>query len=91
MNEINMPKVREFVKKLGPEYLRKFEVQWAGGNEERLEQLQEILLEEQEREMEHREYETRTMGEEGIFAFKKIDEEYQGYLSQEKSSESKDK
>ena len=44
----NMPKVREFVKKLGAEMCKKFEVQWAAGDEERLEQLQEILVEEQE-------------------------------------------
>ena len=44
----NMPKVREFVKKLGAEMCKKFEVQWAAGDEERLEQLQEILMEEQE-------------------------------------------
>ena len=44
----NMPKVREFVKKLGSEICRKFEVQWSYGNEERIEQLQEIKMEEQE-------------------------------------------
>lgn len=44
----NMPKVREFVKKLGAEMCKKFEVQWAGGDEERLEQLQELRLIEQE-------------------------------------------
>ena len=43
-----MPKVREFVKKLGPEMYKKFEVQWAGGNKERLEQLQELRLKEKE-------------------------------------------
>ena len=48
VDEENMPKVREFVKKLGPEMCKKFEVQWAGGNEERLEQIQELRLIEQE-------------------------------------------
>ena len=35
----NMPKVREFTKKLGAEVCKKFEVQWTHGDEERLEQL----------------------------------------------------
>ena len=48
VDDENMPKVREFVKKLGPEMCKKFEVQWAGGNEERLEQIQELRLIEQE-------------------------------------------
>ena len=34
----NMPKVREFTKKLGAEVCKKFEVQWTYGDEERLEQ-----------------------------------------------------
>ena len=34
----NMPKVREFTKKLGAEVCKKFEVQWTHGDEERLEQ-----------------------------------------------------
>ena len=48
VDDENMPKVREFVKQLGPEMCKKFEVQWAGGNEERLEQIQELRLIEQE-------------------------------------------
>jgi len=44
----NMPKVREFIKKLGPEMCKKFEVQWSGGNLERLEQIQELRLKEKE-------------------------------------------
>ena len=48
VDDKNMPKVREFVKKLGAEMCKKFEVQWAGGDEERLEQLQELRLKEQE-------------------------------------------
>jgi len=44
----NMPKVREFIKKLGPEMCKKFEVQWSGGNLERLEQIQELRLKEEE-------------------------------------------
>jgi len=43
-----MPKVREFIKKLGPEMCKKFEVQWSGGNLERLEQIQELRLKEEE-------------------------------------------
>ena len=44
VDEENMPKVRAFAKKLGAEMCRKFEVQWAGGNEERLERIQELRM-----------------------------------------------
>ena len=44
----DMPKVREFTKKLGAEMCKKFEIQWTNGNEERLEQLQEVIMQEQE-------------------------------------------
>lgn len=40
VDDENMPKVRNFVKKLGAEICKKFEVQWAHGDEERLEQAQ---------------------------------------------------
>ena len=50
VDETNMPEVREFVKKLGPEMLKKFEAQWTHGNVERLEQLQEIIMEEEQEE-----------------------------------------
>lgn len=53
VGEKDMPTIREFVKKLGSEMCKKFEVQWANGDETRLEQLQEIILKEQE---ESREY-----------------------------------
>lgn len=89
VDEANMPKVREFVKKLGPEFLRKFEVQWAGKNEERLERLQEIMLE--EREGEHSKEEAESTVEEGAMAFKRIDGEYQRYLEKEEQEESKAK
>ena len=46
----DMPKVREFTKKLGAEICKKFEVQWTHGDEERLEQLQEIIMKEEIRE-----------------------------------------
>ena len=90
----NMPKVREFVKKLGPEFLRKFEVQWAHGDEERLEQLQEVMMEEQENEQnirEHSKDEAKETAQVGVLAFEKINEEYQGYLSREVEDETKDK
>ena len=88
----NMPKVREFTKKLGAEVCKKFEVQWTHGDEERLEQLQEIIMEEQE------ETEKKTLkghsGDEakgtiasGISAFKKIFGTYQEYLAREDSKE----
>ena len=94
----NMPKVREFVKKLGAEMCKKFEVQWAGGDEERLEQLQELRLKEQE-ETEKRRAKGHS-GEEakgtltaGISAFRKIFGGYQEYLAREetKGDELKDK
>ena len=44
----NMLKIREFTKKLGPELCKKFEIQWTHGDEERLEQIQEAIMEEQE-------------------------------------------
>ena len=44
----NMPKIREFAKKLGPEMCKKFEIQWTHGDEDRLEQLQNLIMQEQE-------------------------------------------
>ncbi len=44
----NMPKIREFAKKLGPEMCKKFEIQWTHGNEDRLEQLQELIMQEKD-------------------------------------------
>ena len=44
----NMPKIREFAKKLGPEMCKKFEIQWTHGDEDRLEQLQELIMQEKE-------------------------------------------
>ena len=80
----NMPKVRDFVKKLGPEMCRKFEVQWAHGNEERLEQLQEIIMEEEKKEnKEHSGEEAKEYSENSKLAFKNIDGEYQEYLSKQ--------
>ena len=42
----NFEKVREFVKRLGPEICATFETLWAHGLEERLEKIQEIKLSE---------------------------------------------
>ena len=88
VDDKNMPKVREFVKKLGAEMCKKFEVQWAGGDEERLEQLQELRLKEQE-EAEKRSAKGHS-GEEakgalsaGISSFRKIFGGYQEYLARE--------
>ena len=98
VDDKNMPKVREFVKKLGAEMCQKFEVQWAGGDEERLEQLQELRLKEQE-EAEKRSANGHS-GEEakgtltaGISSFRKIFGGYQEYLAREeiKGDELKDK
>ena len=84
----NMPKVREFTKKLGAEVCKKFEVQWTHGDEERLEQLQEIIMEEQEEaEMratkEHSGEEAKGTVAKGISSFRKIFGTYQEYLARE--------
>ena len=94
----NMPKVREFTKKLGAEVCKKFEVQWTHGDEERLEQLQEIIMEEQEKTEKrmaegHSGEEAKGTVEKGILSLKKIFGTYQEYLSREdaKEDEIKDK
>ena len=84
----NMPKVREFTKKLGAEICKKFEVQWIYGDEERLEQLQEIIMQEQEETEkrisgEHSGDEAKETAHSGILAFKKIFGSYQEYLERE--------
>ena len=84
----NMPKVREFTKKLGAEVCKKFEVQWTHGDEERLEQLQEIIMQEQEDtekrvSREHSGDEAKETAHSGISAFKKIFGSYRGYLARE--------
>ena len=85
----NMPKVREFTKKLGAEICKKFEVQWTYGDEERLEQLQEIIMQEQQEDTEkrvsreHSGDEAKETAHSGISAFKKIFGSYRGYLARE--------
>ena len=84
----NMPKVREFAKKLGAEVCKKFEVQWTHGDEERLEQLQEIIMEEQEETKmratkEHSGEEAKGTVAKGISSFRKIFGTYQEYLARE--------
>ena len=81
----DMPKVREFTKKLGAEMCKKFEVQWTHGDEERLEQLQEIIMKEQEEAERkasrgHKGDEAKDTITSGISAFKKIYGSYQEYL-----------
>ena len=88
----NMPKVREFTKKLGAEVCKKFEVQWTHGDEERLEQLQEIIMQEQEETEKkasrgHSGDEAKGTIASGISAFKKIFGTYQEYLAREDSKE----
>ena len=92
----NMPKVREFTKKLGPEICKKFEVQWTRGDEERLEQLQEVIMQEQEeakkRKAEgHSGAEAQETVDRGILAYEKINGQYQEYLSRETAKEDKTK
>ena len=84
----NMPKIREFTKKLGAEICKKFEVQWAHGDEERLEQLQEIIMKEQEETKEkalreHNGDEARETVQDGILSYEKINGTYQEYLARE--------
>ncbi len=88
----NMPKVREFTKKLGAEVCKKFEVQWTHGDEERLEQLQEIIMEKQEENEKktlkgHSGDEAKGTTHNGISAFKKIFGSYQEYLTRENTKE----
>ena len=90
VDEENMPKVREFVRKLGPEILKKFEVQWAHGDEERLEQLQELEMEEIEGKLKHSKDEAKSAAQAGVLAFERIDGEYQKFLSREKEDKTKD-
>ena len=87
-----MPKVREFVKKLGAEVCKKFEVQWTHGNEERLEQLQEIIMEEQEEAEKkasrgHSGDEAKGTAHSGILAYERINGAYQEYLAREDAKE----
>ncbi len=92
----NMPRVREFTKKLGPEICKKFEIQWTHGDEERLEQLQEIIMQEEQEEAEkkaskgHSGDEAKETAQSGIAVFKKIFGTYQEYLSREDTKEEKE-
>ena len=92
----NMPKVREFAKKLGAEVCKKFEALWTHGDEERLEQLQEIIMKEQEDAEKkvskgHSGDEVKGIIDSGISAFKKIFGTYQEYLARENSKKEDDK
>ena len=42
VDEANMPKVREFVKKLGGDFLESFDILWTNDEESRKEYLEEI-------------------------------------------------
>ena len=84
----NMPKVRNFTKKLGPEMCKKFEVQWTHGDVERLEQLKEIIMQEQEdaekeKSKVHNSDEAKEAVTTGISAYEKINGMYQQYLAKE--------
>ena len=88
----NMPKVREFAKKLGAEVCKKFEVQWTHGDEERLEQLQEIIMKEQEKAEKkdstgHSGDEAKGTAHSGILAYERINGTYQQYLAREDAKE----
>ena len=91
VDSANMPEIRKFVKKLGPEMCKKFEVQWTHGDEERLERLQEVLLEEQEEkeqeEKKHEKGEIADMAEDGAKAYGEVNEKYQEYLARENAKE----
>ena len=82
----DMPKVREFTKKLGAEICKKFEVQWTHGDEERLEQLQEIIMKEQEEAEKkvsrgHSGDEAKGTAHNGILAYERINKTYRQYLA----------
>ena len=82
----DMPKVREFTKKLGAEICKKFEVQWTHGDEERLEQLQEIIMKEQEEAEKkasrgHNGDEAKGTAHNGILAYERINKTYRQYLA----------
>ena len=82
----DMPKVREFTKKLGAEICKKFEVQWTHGDEERLEQLQEIIMKEQEEAEKkvsrgHNGDEAKGTAHSGVLAYERINKTYQQYLA----------
>ena len=84
----NMPKVREFAKRLGAEVCKKFEVQWTHGDEERLEQLQEIIMQEREEAEKkasrgHSGDEAKGTAHSGILAYERINGTYQQYLARE--------
>ena len=88
----NMPKVREFAKKLGAEVCKKFEVQWTHGDEERLAELQEIIMKEQEEAEKrasrgHSGDEAKGTAHSGILAYERINGSYQGYLAREDAKE----
>ena len=82
----DMPKVREFAKKLGAEVCKKFEVQWTHGDEERLAELQEIIMKEQEEAEKrasrgHSGDEAKGTAHSGILAYERINGKYQEYLA----------
>lgn len=86
----NMPKVRKFVKQLGEEMCAKFDAQWTHGDEKRLEQLQELKLEEQAEEQArlqsgHTASESRFSRLRGILGFEQVDGMYRDYLSSERA------
>ena len=94
VDDENMPKVREFVKKLGPEMCKKFEVQWAGGNEERINQIYELRLmekEEHENDIKHTAKEAEKTSELGVLAYDKINGNYEKYLVREENRKNEEK
>lgn len=82
----DMPKIREFAKKLGAEVCKKFEVQWTHGDEERLEQLQEVIMQEESEKKtskRHNGDEAKETIARGISVFNKIFGTYQEYVKKE--------
>ena len=89
----DMPKVREFTKKLGAELCKKFEVQWTHGDEERLAELQEIINKEKEEEAKekalkrHNGEEAKGTAESGILAYERINGAYQNYVARKEKDD----
>ena len=87
VDEENFKVVREFVKKLGPEMLKKFELEWTNGDFDRLEILQEILMEEAEKENQVSNYENieeiKSASKCSLNSFNEINSEYKKYMTRE--------
>ena len=86
VDEDDFSKVREFVKKLGPEVCKKFEVQWAHGDFYRLALIKELRMMEMQSQK-HTKNEAQHYSKRGIIAFKNVAKNYDGFLGKKLSKE----